>query len=98
MISLNALQRRYLRGQAHHLHPVVMIGDAGLSDAVMREVDINLKSHELIKVRVFGDDREQRIAIMEKICTELGAAPVQHIGKLLLIYRAAAKPRLVLPK
>jgi RNA-binding protein len=98
MISLNALQRRYLRGQAHHLHPVVMIGDAGLSDAVMREVDINLKSHELIKVRVFGDDREQRTAIMEKICAELGAAPVQHIGKLLLIYRAATKPKLVLPK
>ena len=59
MISLNALQRRYLRGQAHHLHPVVMIGDAGLSEAVMREVDLNLKSHELIKVRIFGDDREQ---------------------------------------
>lgn len=98
MISLNALQRRYLRGQAHHLHPVVMIGDAGLSEAVMREVDLNLKSHELIKVRIFGDDREHRIAIMEKICTELGAAPVQHIGKLLLIYRAAVKPKLVLPK
>ncbi len=98
MITLNTLQRRYLRGQAHHLHPVVMIGDAGLSDAVMREVDINLKSHELIKVRVFGDDRDHRIAIMEKICTDLVAAPVQHIGKLLLIYRPAAKPKISLPK
>lgn len=98
MITLNALQRRYLRGQAHNLHPVVMIGDAGLTDAVMREVDINLKSHELIKVRVFGDDRDKRIAILEKICAELAAAPVQHIGKLLLIYRPAAKPKISLPK
>ncbi|MEO6147099.1 MAG: ribosome assembly RNA-binding protein YhbY [Sulfuriferula sp.] len=98
MITLNALQRRYLRGQAHHLHPVVMIGDAGLTDAVMREVDINLKSHELIKVRVFGDDRDHRIAILEKICTTLAAAPVQHIGKLLLIYRPATKPKISLPK
>ncbi len=98
MITLSALQRRYLRGQVHHLHPVVMIGDAGLTDAVMREVDIHLKSHELIKVRVFGDDRDNRIAIMEKICADLAAAPVQHIGKLLLIYRPAAKPKISLPK
>lgn len=98
MITLNALQRRYLRSQAHHLHPMVMIGDAGLTDAVMREVDVGLKSHELIKVRVFGDDRDNRIAILEKICAELSAAPVQHIGKLLLIYRPAAKPKISLPK
>lgn len=98
MITLNALQRRYLRSQAHHLHPMVMIGDAGLTDAVMREVDVGLKSHELIKVRVFGDDRDNRIAILGKICAELSAAPVQHIGKLLLIYRPAAKPKISLPK
>lgn len=98
MISLNAAQRRFLRAQAHHLHPVVMIGDAGLTDAVMRELDVSLKSHELLKVRVFGDDRETRVAIMEKICADLSAAPVQHIGKLLLIYRPAEKPRLVLPQ
>ena len=98
MMTLNAPQRRYLRGQAHHLQPVVIIGDAGLTDAVMREVDINLKSHELIKVRVFGDDRDNRVAIMEKICADLAAAPVQQIGKLLLIYRPAAKPKISLPK
>lgn len=98
MITLNATQRRYLRGQAHHLHPVVLIGDAGLTGAVLREVDNNLKSHELIKVRVFGDDRNHRIAILEKIYAELAAMPVQHIGKLLLIYRPAEKPKISLPK
>lgn len=98
MIALNALQRRYLRGQAHHLHPVVQVGDAGLTDAVLREVDLNLKSHELIKVRIFGDDRDHRIAILEKICADLSAAPVQHIGKVLLIYRPAKKPKISLPK
>lgn len=98
MITLSATQRRYLRGQAHSLHPVVLIGDAGLTGAVLREIDNNLKSHELIKVRVFGDDRDHRIAILEKICAELAAMPVQHIGKLLLIYRPAAKPKISLPK
>lgn len=98
MININALQRRYLRAQAHALHPVVMIGDAGLSESVMREIDINLKSHELIKIRVLGDDREARIAMLETICSTLDAVNVQHIGKMLVVYRPAEKPKLILPK
>jgi RNA-binding protein len=98
MNNINALQRRHLRALAHALHPVVMIGDAGLSEAVMREIDINLKSHELIKIRVLGDDREARIAMLETICSTLNAVNVQHIGKLLVVYRPAEKPKLVLPK
>lgn len=98
MTTLNAVQRRYLRAQAHPLHPVVMIGDAGLSDAVMREIDLSLKAHELIKIRVLGDDREARVAMLDRICADLNAAPVQHIGKLLLVYRPAEKPKLSLPK
>lgn len=98
MITLTAVQRRYLRAQAHALHPVVMIGDAGLSDAVMREIDLSLKAHELIKIRVHGDDREARVAMLDRICADLNAAPVQHIGKLLLVYRPAEKPKLSLPK
>ena len=98
MTALNTVQRRYLRAQAHSLQPVVMIGEAGLSDPVMREIDLSLKAHELIKIRVLGDDRDARIAMLERICADLNAAAVQHIGKLLLVYRPAKKPKLSLPK
>lgn len=87
MIILNPVQRRELKARAHHLHPVVMIGDAGLTPTVVREIDIGLKSHELIKIRVFGDDRASRQSLIDDICARLGAAAVQHIGKILVIYR-----------
>ncbi len=64
-----------------------MIGGDGLTPAVLKEIDLALNSHELIKVRVLGDDRMARVAIYDSICEELGAAPVQHIGKLLVLYR-----------
>lgn len=87
MIKLTPAERSALRAEAHGLNPVVMIGEAGLTPAVMKEISSSLDAHGLIKVRVFGDDREERIAIYEQICEELEAAPVQHIGKLLVLYR-----------
>ena len=87
MIKLTPAERSALRAEAHGLNPVVMIGEAGLTESVMKEIASSLDAHGLIKVRVFGDDREARIAIYEQICEELGAAPVQHIGKLLVLYR-----------
>jgi putative YhbY family RNA-binding protein len=87
MLKLTPAQRSDLRSQAHGLDPVVMIGDSGLTPAVMKEIDVSLNSHGLIKIRVLGDDRDARVAHYETICTDLGAAPVQHIGKLLVIYR-----------
>lgn len=75
-----------------------MIGNNGLTDAVIREIAINLDAHELIKVRVLGDDREARVAMFEQICEDPGAAPVQHIGKLLVLWRPSDKERIVLPK
>lgn len=87
MLKLNPAQRSLLRSQAHNLNPVVMIGDAGLTDAVMKEIGVNLDAHGLIKIRVFGDDRQARIDMLQTICRELDAAPIQHIGKLLVIYR-----------
>jgi putative YhbY family RNA-binding protein len=83
---LTPSQRRELRARAHHLRPVVIIGDSGLTPEVSREIDANLKSHELIKVRVMGDDREARAALASEICEATGAATVQHIGKILVIY------------
>ncbi|GGP23325.1 ribosome assembly RNA-binding protein YhbY [Silvimonas iriomotensis] len=99
-MELDSDQRRYLRGLAHHLNPVVMIGNNGLTDAVIREIAVNLDAHELIKIRVLGDDREARTQYMEQICAELSASPVQHLGKLLIIYRQgdADRSRIELPK
>jgi len=97
-IELSAFERQYLKGQAHGLNPVVMIGNQGLSESVMREIAINLDAHELIKVRVQGDDRDARIAFYDQICEQLDAAPVQHIGKLLILWRPSDKQRIVLPK
>ncbi|MFZ6655973.1 YhbY family RNA-binding protein [Undibacterium sp. TJN19] len=87
MLKLTPAERSELRSEAHALKPIVLIGEAGLSPAVIKEIDSGLNTHGLIKVRVFGDDREARIAMYDTICAELNAAPVQHIGKLLVIYR-----------
>ena len=97
MLKLTPAQRSELRAEAHALNPVVIIGEAGLTEPVLKEIDNGLDAHGLIKVRVFGDDREARIGMYETICERLGAAPVQHIGKLLVVYRPkreAVKERL----
>ena len=86
-IELNTAERRALRADAHHLDPVVMVGGDGLTPAVLKETDAALKAHGLIKVRVLGDDRATREAILAQICDELNAAPIQHIGKLLVVWR-----------
>ncbi|MEO1767925.1 ribosome assembly RNA-binding protein YhbY [Thiobacter aerophilum] len=97
MLALTSAQRRFLRARAHGLAPVVLLGAAGLSEAVLREIDANLKAHELIKIKVAGEDRDMRAHLLETICQTLNAQAVQHIGKILVIYRPATKPRLALP-
>ncbi len=87
MLKLTSIERSELRSQAHGLNPVVLISEDGLKPSLMREIDLNMNAHGLIKVRVFGDDREARIAIYETICEKLSAVPIQHIGKLLVLYR-----------
>jgi putative YhbY family RNA-binding protein len=89
---LTPTERRALRARAHHLHPVIMIGEAGLTPAVLKEVDIALKSHELIKIRVLGDDRDRRAGLIGEICAALDAAPVQKIGKILVVFRPKPEP------
>ena len=100
MLSLTPAERKALKARAHPLNPVVMIGNDGVTPAVVREANVALSAHELIKVRVAGDDRAARTAAYETLCNELEAAPVQHIGKILVLYRpkledaaAAAKPK-----
>ena len=86
-IELTPTQRKDHRAQAHHLDPVVHVGGDGLSPAVMKEIDHALSAHGLIKVRVFSDDREARSDMLAALAEQLGAAPIQHIGKLLVLWR-----------
>lgn len=87
-LPLSPAERSRLRAEAHHLHPVVAIGADGATDAVRRELDAALAAHGLVKVRVFADDREARGALYLELAGQLGAAPVQHIGKLFVYWRA----------
>jgi len=87
MLSLTVSERRDLKARAHPINPTVIIGNAGLNEAVLKEIAGCLKSHELIKIRVMNDDRAQRETMLEAICTRLDAAPVQHIGKILVVYQ-----------
>jgi putative YhbY family RNA-binding protein len=86
-LQLTPAQRSALKARAHALEPVVLVGDAGLSPSVMSEIDRSLAAHELIKIRVCGDDRHAREESLRQICSALDASPVQHIGRILVIYR-----------
>jgi putative YhbY family RNA-binding protein len=87
MLELPTQARKALRARAHKLQPVVMIGEKGLTAAVLAELGRALEAHELIKVKAASDEREQREAWLRQACEALGAAPVQHIGKVLVLYR-----------
>lgn len=86
-IELSIQDRKVHRADAHHLDPVVMVGNDGLTPAVKKEIDAALKAHGLIKVRVQGDDRLERERVYGEIADELRAAQIQHIGKLLVFWR-----------
>ncbi|MGQ0752442.1 MAG: YhbY family RNA-binding protein [Betaproteobacteria bacterium] len=87
MPDLTPASRRSLRARAHRLHPLVIIGEAGLTSQVLKEIDLALKSHELIKIRVLNEDQWQRGEWIGEICRTLDCAPVQHIGKIFVVYR-----------
>ena len=87
LIQLTPAQRKEHRSEAHHLDPVVMVGGDGLTEAVKKEVDGALNAHGLIKIRVFSDDRAAREAMLLNLADTLSAAPIQHIGKLLVLWR-----------
>ncbi len=83
---MNSADKKKLRAEAHTLKPVVMIGQSGLTPAVLAEVELALDSHELIKVKIRAE-REERKLISEKICTDTGAELIQTIGQIAVIYR-----------
>lgn len=86
-IELTPAERRAHRADAHHLSPVVMVGGDGLTPNVRKEIDAALDAHGLIKVRVFSDDRAARELMYQELAADLNAATVQHIGKLLVLWR-----------
>jgi RNA-binding protein len=101
-MKLTTKQIAHLRGLAHNLNPVVMIGNNGLTENVIKEIELNLNAHELIKVQVAGDDRDARKAMYLEICAKTNATAVHHIGKQLVVYRASEtvkeKAKVVIPK
>jgi RNA-binding protein len=101
-MKLNTKQIAHLRGLAHSLSPVVMIGNNGLTENIFKEIDLNLNAHELIKIQVAGDDRDARKLIYSEICTKTNAIAVHHIGKQLVVYRASEtikeKAKIHIPK
>jgi putative YhbY family RNA-binding protein len=95
MLPLLPAEQRALRARAHHLRPAVIVGDAGLTAPVLKEIDLALEHHELVKLRVLGGDRGDRKRLIGELCAALAALPVQQIGRMLVIYRprpAAATP------
>lgn len=92
MKLLSPAERKLLKARAHALRPVVAVGSERLSAPVLREIEASLKAHELIKIRVLGEDRDLRQAMLGEICKLTGASPVQHIGKILVVYRENPEP------
>lgn len=98
MKSLSPAERKLLKARAHAIKPVVTVGNERLSASVLKEIETSLKAHELIKIRVTGDDRELRLALLREICNRTSASPVQHIGKILVVYRENTEAPAAAPK
>ncbi len=97
-MTLNNKQIQYLKGVAHPLKPIVLLGNNGLTEAVIAEIDYSLNHHELIKIKIPTEERETRSLIVEAICRETQAIKVQVIGKVLIIYRQSEEKKIRIPK
>ena len=95
---MNSKQISYLRGLAHNLNPVVMISNKGLSEGVLKEINVCLDAHELIKIKAMVDDKTLRSQLLNDICEQTNAIAVHHIGKQLVVYRQSTKPKIVVPQ
>lgn len=98
MKPLTSAQRQFLKSLAHRMQPVVMIGNQGLTPAVLKEIEHSLAAHELIKIKAGSEEAETRETWMNEICKTVKAVPVQQIGKVMVIYRPASPPVITLPK
>lgn len=96
-LQLSTKQISHLRSLAHALNPVVMIGQQGLTENVLKEINVSLNAHELIKIKVFSDEKAVRAELLNTICESVQAVAVHHIGKQLIIYRPSEKARISFP-
>lgn len=97
-MALSNKQKQFLKSRAHDLKPVVLLGGNGLTEGVLAEIDQALDHHELIKIKVPGEDREQKVLVMDAIIRETKAEQVQVIGKILVLFRQGKEPKIMLPK
>ncbi|MET1219897.1 MAG: ribosome assembly RNA-binding protein YhbY [Glaciecola sp.] len=97
-MNLSNKQKQYLKGLAHSLKPVIQLGGNGFTEGVLAEIENALAHHELIKVKVPTDDREEKKLIMDAIIRETAAAKLQVIGHTLIMYKPAEEPKIVLPR
>lgn len=97
-ITLTTKQRQFLKGLAHHLSPIVMLGNNGLTEGVLAEIDNALNHHELIKVKIAGADRETKQLIIDAIIRETQAVEVQTIGHVLVLFRQSDDKKITLPR
>jgi RNA-binding protein len=98
IMNLSTKQKQHLKGLAHNLKPVVLMGSNGLTEAVIAEIEIALNHHELIKIKVATEDRETKILIVDAIIRETKAEKVQVIGKTLVLYRQSEERKIELPR
>ncbi len=98
MTALSKSQIKFLRGEAHSLKPVVMIGANGVTESVLEELNKALEHHELIKVKVRAEDREEKIEIIDYLCSKASAHKIHVIGHNLVLYRASKEQKILLPK
>ena len=94
---LNSKKISYLKALSHHKKPIVTIGNKGLTDNVIKEIQTGLEAHELIKIQILNSDKNVRINFLEKICNSTGAHPITHIGKLLVIFLESKKSLIQFP-
>lgn len=97
-MSLTNKQKQFLKAKAHELKPVILLGGSGLTEGVIAETEIALDHHELIKIKVPTEDREQKVLIMDAIIRETKAEKVQIIGKILVLYRQSEDKKIQLPR
>lgn len=96
-MTLSGKQKNYLRGIAHNNNPVVTIGSKGLTDAVMAEIELALDRHELVKIKLPGNDKSEKVALLAQITDQSSSEPVQLIGRVAVIFRASEETRITLP-
>jgi len=96
-MTLTGKQKNYLRGIAHNLNPIVMIGGKGLTEAVMSEIELALDKHELVKIKLPSNSKAEKVALLAQITGQSESEPVQLIGRVGVIYRASDEPKITLP-